>query len=214
MTGVTRWWWVRHAPVVGNGGRIHGQNDVPCDTSDTRALQALAAALPADAVWVTSHLARAVDTAKAITAAGVPARLSIVERDLAEQNFGRWQGLRWKDVDAADDPASKAFWRAPGLNAPPGGESFADLARRVAAVMGRLTAEHAGADIVAVTHGGTIRGALTLALELDPGQALSIKVDNLSLTRINHVGDAVAARRGGAWRVVGVNVPVVSQVKI
>ena len=207
MTGVTRWWWVRHAPVVGNGGRIHGQDDVPCDTSDTRALQALAASLPAGAVWVTSRLARAVDTAKAITAAGVPARLSIVERDLAEQNFGQWQGLRWKDIEAADDPAYEAYWRAPALNAPPGGESFADLARRVAAVMGRLTADHAGADIVAVTHGGTIRGALTLALALEPGQALSIKVDTLSLTRINHVDDAVAARRGGAWRVVGVNLP-------
>ena len=207
MTGVTRWWWVRHAPVVGNGGRIHGQDDVPCDTSDTRALQALAASLPAGAVWVTSRLARAVDTAKAITAAGVPARLSIVERDLAEQNFGQWQGLRWKDIEAADDPAYEAYWRAPALNAPPGGESFADLARRVAAVMGRLTAEYAGADIVAVTHGGTIRGALTLALALEPGQALSIKVDTLSLTRINHVDDAVAARRGGAWRVVGVNLP-------
>jgi len=208
MTGVTRWWWVRHAPVAGNGGRIHGQDDVPCDTSDTRAFQALAAALPADAVWVTSPLARAVDTAKAITAAGAAPRLSIVERDLAEQNFGRWQGRRWKDIEAADDPTYEAYWRAPGLNAPPGGESFADLARRVAAVMGRLTADHAGTDIVAVTHGGTIRGALTLALALDPGQALSIKVDNLSLTRINHVSDAMAARRGGAWRVVGVNVPV------
>ncbi len=207
MSRPTRWWWVRHAPVAGNGGRINGQNDVPCDTSDTRALQALAAALPADAVWVTSHLARAVDTARAITAAGVRARRSIVERDLAEQNFGRWQGLRWEDVEAADDPTYEAFWRNPALNAPPGGESFADLARRVAAVMRRLTAEHAGADIVAVTHGGTIRGALTLALDLEPGQALSIKVDNLSLTRIHHVSDAVAARRGGAWRVVCVNVP-------
>ncbi len=207
MSRPTRWWWVRHAPVAGNGGRINGQNDVPCDTSDTRAFQALAAALPGDAVWVTSHLARAVDTARAITAAGVRARRSIVERDLAEQNFGRWQGLRWEDVEAGDDPTYEAFWRSPALNAPPGGESFADLARRVAAVMRRLTAEHAGADIVAVTHGGTIRGALTLALDLEPGQALSIKVDNLSLTRINHVGDAVAARRGGAWRVVGVNVP-------
>jgi len=208
MTGVTRWWWVRHASVVGNGGRIHGQNDVPCDTSDTRAFQALAAALPAAAVWVTSPLARAVDTAQAITAAGAAARLSIVERDLAEQNFGQWQGRRWKDIEAADDPTYEAYWRNPALNAPPGGESFADLARRVAAVMGRLTADHAGADIVAVTHGGTIRGALTLALALEPGQALSIKVDNLSLTRINHVSDAMAARRGGAWRVVGVNVPV------
>jgi len=27
---VTRWWWIRHAPVR-DGGRIYGQSDLPCD---------------------------------------------------------------------------------------------------------------------------------------------------------------------------------------
>lgn len=64
-----RWWWVRHAPVVGHRGELNGQRDVPCDTSDSRAFAALAAVLPADAVWVTSHLSRARDTAAAILSA-------------------------------------------------------------------------------------------------------------------------------------------------
>ena len=35
ITGlVTRWWWVRHAPVIGVNGRIYGQDDLEADTSD------------------------------------------------------------------------------------------------------------------------------------------------------------------------------------
>ena len=30
----TRWWWVRHAPVREDNGRIYGQKDLGCDTSD------------------------------------------------------------------------------------------------------------------------------------------------------------------------------------
>ena len=30
-----RFWWVRHAPVVGNNGRCYGNNDVDCDVSET-----------------------------------------------------------------------------------------------------------------------------------------------------------------------------------
>ena len=29
---VTRWWWVRHAPVRSDGGNIYGQFDIECDT--------------------------------------------------------------------------------------------------------------------------------------------------------------------------------------
>ena len=31
MTQVTRWWWIRHAPVTANNGRIYGQGDPPAD---------------------------------------------------------------------------------------------------------------------------------------------------------------------------------------
>ncbi|MYG52066.1 MAG: histidine phosphatase family protein [Rhodospirillaceae bacterium] len=72
-------------------------------------------------------------------------------------------------------------------NAPPNGESFADLRRRVAAAVGRLSAGHRGRDIVAVAHGGTIRAALVGALDLPSPMALSLTIGNSSLTQIDLV---------------------------
>ena len=70
--GETRWWWVRHAPVVGHDGRIYGQSDMPCDCSDADAMKALAGVLPTEAVWITSHLKRTVETAAGMLNSTVP----------------------------------------------------------------------------------------------------------------------------------------------
>ena len=43
---ITRWWWVRHAPVRNDGGNIYGQTDLACDTSDTEVFDAVAKILP------------------------------------------------------------------------------------------------------------------------------------------------------------------------
>ena len=207
MSTATRWWWVRHAPVVGYDGRLYGQTDVPCDTSDSDSFRALAAALPGDAVWVISHLSRTQRTAAAIAAAGLETPPPLVEPDLAEQFFGDWQGLTWDEMQAADADAFEVFWQEPAGNAPPGGESFAAVIERTAAVVERLTALHAGRDIVAVTHGGTIRAALAMALDLTPAKGLALTVDTLSLTRIDHVTGGFLRGHGGAWRVSAMNVP-------
>jgi len=61
---------------------------------------------------------------------------------------------------------------------------------------------HAGRDIIAVAHGGTIRAALALALGLEPEAALAFTIENCPITRIDHVnGPGV----GNDWRVVTVN---------
>lgn len=201
----TRWWWVRHAPVIGHDGRIYGQSDVPCDTSDGKSYAALAALLPAGAVWVTSHLSRTTQTADAIAAAGLEAPDHVVEKDLSEQNFGHWQGMTWAEIQTDFGAEHTEFWRSPLATAPKGGESFTDLVARVTPVIHRLTAEHQGRDIIAVAHGGTIRSALTHALDLTPEAAMALKVDNLSVTRLDHVPSGVMQGHGGAWRVLGVN---------
>jgi len=196
---VTRWWLVRHAPIVNPGNVITGQMDLDADTGDAAALRALAAALPPEAVWVATHLRRTRQTAAAL---GTPAPL--VEPDLAEQSFGAWEGLTYAALDAAHADESRRFWDAPATGRPPGGESFAEVAARVAAAVDRLTAAHAGRDVVAVVHAGTVRAALALALGLDPEAALRFQVDTLSLTRLDHV--AVPGHPAG-WRVVWVNRP-------
>ncbi|MYG52065.1 MAG: histidine phosphatase family protein [Rhodospirillaceae bacterium] len=89
---VTRWWWIRHAPVIDDGGCFYGQADLEADTGDMAAHRALAEALPLDAVWVSSHLRRARQTAAAIGEAGYPLPEVQTHRDLAEQHFGDWQG--------------------------------------------------------------------------------------------------------------------------
>ncbi len=207
MTGPTRWWWVRHAPVVGPPGRIHGQADVGCDTGDRESFRALAGLLPRDGFWVISPLRRTRETATAIATAGLEVPEPVVESAFAEQNFGRWQGLGWQEMQAEDPVAYAAFWRNPTRNAPPEGESYAAQIERVAEAVDRLTATLAGRDIVSISHGGTIRAAVALALGLTPESAMAVVIDNLSVTRIEHVEDGLLSARHRVWRVQGVNMP-------
>jgi len=207
MSAVTRWWWVRHAPVVGVNGVIYGSDDVACDVSDVDTFRRLAGTLPGDAIWVTSHLTRARKTARAIADAGLAPPEPAIEEHLGEQCFGRWQGFSWDQMRDADAQAYDAFWQDPTRSRPPGGESFADLIARTRAVIERMTAEHRGRDIVAVAHGGTIRAAVSVALALEPENGMAIKVDTLSISVLEHVEDGLLRGRGGVWRVVGVNRP-------
>ena len=208
---VTRWWWVRHAPVVNHGGKIYGQGDIGCDVSDTASFEGLATKLPEGALWLTSHLSRTIDTANAILQAGGPAPADpgefITERDLAEQSFGDWQQCSWDDLHVQGGPEYTAFWGNPGYQAPPGGESFADLMVRTNAVIGRLNDAYPDRDIVAVTHGGTIRAAVALAMQAEPMMALGVTIGNLTLTRLDHVSDGLYRGQGGVWRVEGINLP-------
>jgi alpha-ribazole phosphatase len=202
-TVVTRWWWLRHAPVTSDGGRVYGQRDVACDVSDRAAFEILAQRLPKGAVWVASNLARTHMTAAAIRAAGLDAPEPIVEPALAEQNLGIFQGRMRAEV-YADNPDWRGFWLTPAHATPPGGESFVDVIARVAPVLKRLNAAYGGRDIVAVAHGGTIRAALAIVLALEPEMALAFVIDNLALTRIDHIAHGA----GAAWRVWAVNLPV------
>jgi len=198
---VTRWWWIRHAPVPNPEGRCYGQNDRDCDVSDNDSFAGLCSMLPPGAVLVTSDLLRTRKTAAAIAAAGLTLPEPIAEPTLREQSFGDWQGMRYEDIWAARG-ARHPYWLAPAYERPPSGESFADLLARLAPTVHRLTREHAGRDIVSVGHGGTVRAALAIALGIHADTALAFTVENLSLTRIDHIGESSG---GGHWRVVTVN---------
>lgn len=193
----TRWWLLRHAPVPCPFGRITGRLDVACDTSEDEAFRALARRIPVNPVLVESGLIRCRQTAGALEAAGLLLPPPLVEPDLVEQDFGRWQGRSWTDLDTAKDPDLAGFWRDPANTAPPGGESFAAMMARVGGAMQEITAAQAGRDILAIVHAGTIRAALAQALDLTPAQALRFAVQPLSLTRLDATPDG--------WRVEAVN---------
>jgi broad specificity phosphatase PhoE len=96
------------------------------------------------------------------------------------------------------------FWHAPAREAAPGGESFLAVIERVSRAVHRLVGMHAGRDIIAVAHGGTIRAALALALGLEPEAALAFTIENCSITRIDHID---GPGQGHGWRVFTVNRP-------
>lgn len=194
----TRWWWVRHAPVTANNGRIYGQQDLPCDTSEVAAYTGLKDLLPNDAVLVTSTLQRTVQTADAIREQGLTVAERYVVDDLKEQSFGDWQGLTYEEFGmSGKGPSANRYWLAPAYERAPNGESFTDLIARTVPAILDLNDKHSGRDIIAVTHGGTIRAALCYALNLDPEAALRFSVENLSVTRL----DCVETSENRYWRI-------------
>jgi alpha-ribazole phosphatase len=196
----TRWWWVRHAPVREDGGCIYGQKDLGCDTSDRVVFDAVGKILPRHAVWVSSNLKRTHQTADAIWAAGFPKPAAMTqEAALAEQHLGEWQGMN-RAAFLASRPAGSHWFAAIDVPAP-GGESFMDLYNRVTGAIERITLEHAGRDIIAVAHGGTIKAALGLALGGLPEKGLAFDIDNCSVTRLDHF----ATNGNSNWRLPMVN---------
>lgn len=200
-SSITRWWLVRHGPVPCPQGRIHGQLDVPCDVSDEDDFRQLAQRVPSHSLLVESGLMRCRQTSGALEAAGLVLPPPLIEPDLMEQDFGRWQGRSWNELQTAKDPDLPDFWRDPAHTAPPGGESFVEVCLRVKAALERISLSYGGRDILAVIHAGAIRAALAAALDLDPSQALRFAVQPLSLTRIDVTSDG--------WRVDGVNITAV-----
>jgi alpha-ribazole phosphatase len=186
MSDDLRLWLIRHAPVAGPNGVIHGL-DAPAEPSDAATLAALRAKLPDHAAVFASPSVRTLATAAAL------GLRPVAEPKFSEQDFGDWTGRRHDDLAREPGQAYAEFWRAPGTSRPPGGESFAEQIARVRDGLAKLPA----GDIVLVVHSGTIRAALAIALELTPEQALRFAVEPLSLTRIDRVA--------GGWRVVGVN---------
>ncbi|MCK0126388.1 histidine phosphatase family protein [Gelidibacter sp. F2691] len=182
MTKPVTWWWVRHGPT--HAKNMVGWRDLPADLSDHSAIARLSDHLPQDAAVISSDLIRAADTADAI--GNGRSRLPH-HADLREFHFGEWDGLGWQEVSERDPKLSRAFWETPGDHEAPGGESWNQLSARVTAVVDDLNqSDHR--NIVAVAHFGVILTQIALAGDMTAYHALSHKIDNLSVTRLEWDG--------------------------
>ncbi len=196
----TRFCLIRHAVVSPEYlALLYGQMDVPiCPARlsvDGLRYAKLGATLPKPANWVITPLARTRATAEAILGSGYGRVELQVEPGLIEQDFGHWQGRPMGEF--VNRPSQHPFWPVGGDETPPCGESFGDMRDRVGATLEKLAEAYHGKTVIAVSHGGAIRAAVAQALNLTSNQALSLAVDNLSVTRLE--------RYAHAWRVVSVN---------
>jgi len=179
-------WLIRHAPVDGPCGVVHGP-DAPPNLRDTAALSALTARLPPNAFAVCSPARRTRETAVSL---GLNPLTEVL---LREQDFGSWTGRRHSELVTELGDSYREFWKAPASNRPPSGESFVDQIARTNEALASMPS----GDVILVVHSGTVRAALAVALDLSPEAALRFIIDPLSLTRIDRL------ERG--WRVVAVN---------
>ena len=157
-------WLVRHARPLVDSGVCYGALDVPADEAATRRCAAqLAASLPMSGLpndsrqvsFSTSPLQRC----KLLThyLCGLrPDLAPIFDANLAEMNFGSWEGQHW---DAIGEEAVARWTDQFATHRPGGGESVQAFMKRVQTAM----AEVQGENTVWITHAGVIRAATLMA---------------------------------------------------
>ena len=153
---------LRHGRTAWNEhGRVQGRADVALSAHGRAALAGWTVPRPwRDGCWVSSPLSRARDTARALGAAD-----PVDAPELIEMDWGEWQGCTLPALRARD-PEGMRRNEARGLDfRPRGGESPREVRARVAAWVRGL--DPGGPPLVAVTHKGVIRAALSLATGWD-----------------------------------------------
>ena len=178
------WWLLRHAPTLGAAGCFAGSSDRPIGAVGDADAAALVKAVGPIDVAVVTPLRRTTATLERLRDNGLRVPRLLVERDLAEQDFGCWEEQAY-DLLAKLDPNYWPFWDDPVHARPPGGESFADVCRRTLSAYVRLERALDGARVLHVGHAGPIRAMLAAAEGGDAASALGRVVAPLSLRRLS-----------------------------
>ncbi len=105
-----------------------------------------------------------------------------------ERRFGAWDGLYFDEVEKSD-PEGYVAWKTDPLNfSPAGGETITDLLGRVQNGIGEILSVHSEETVVVVAHVGSIRVALTSALQMPLAAYRQLRIDYTSQTAIDFGG--------------------------
>ncbi|MEY9847341.1 bifunctional RNase H/acid phosphatase [Streptacidiphilus sp. MAP5-3] len=156
-----------------------------------RAASALAVRGTIEAI-VSSPLARCRETAGVVAdALGLEVH---VEDGLRETDFGIFEGLTFAEVKERHQAALDA-WLASPKAAPPDGESFVAVTRRVSAARDRLLTRYAGRTVLVVSHVSPIKTLVRLALGA-PAEALyRMELSAAALSAVQYYADGNASLR-------------------
>ena len=187
----TRLVLIRHGESASNAGRwISGQDScgglTPLGVAQAEALRdrlAVDPSLRPDVVLV-STMPRAVHTAEIVAE---PSGLGVVQRaDLIERTSGEAEGLT---IDEYVERYGMAPWSDWDRPLSPGGESGEEFATRVLSATDDIVAQHRGATVWVVCHGGVIM--VSAARRWTPGGA-SAATSLASLPIVSPVNTSVS----------------------
>ncbi|MFF1711859.1 bifunctional RNase H/acid phosphatase [Streptomyces sp. NPDC058268] len=174
----------------GSGGSDPSLSEVGREQAE-RAAAAFAARGTIQAI-VSSPLKRCQETAQAVAGRlGLDVR---IDEGLRETDFGAWEGLTFGEVRASRPEELNAWLASPDM-APPGGESFAEVALRVSAARDLLAAEYAGRTVLLVTHVTPIKTLVRLALGAPPESLFRMELSAASVSAVAYYGDGNASLR-------------------
>ena len=192
----TRLVLIRHGSTEHSADRrFSGRNDLPLDPAGEAQVAALARRAPSlghVAAIFSSPLRRARQTADAVAAA---LRLPVsVTEDLAELDFGSWEGLTHAEVRERDPDELAAWYASPDV-ATPGGESLTALTRRVRRARNAVIAAHPGQVVAVVTHVSPIKALVRLALDAPPSSVYRLHLDTASVSVLDYFADGASSLR-------------------
>lgn len=167
-------YFVRHGETDWNAeGRLQGQRDIPLNdvgrvqAEEVAPMLRAAAGAVEDLAWWTSPLSRARETMEILRGAlGLAPGVYRQDPRLKELSFGRWEGLTWKEAETRDPRLAAARIADKWGAAPPDGETYEQVAGRVADFL----AERDRATVV-VAHGGVGRAIMALIGGVDRRRA-------------------------------------------
>ena len=188
-------YYVRHGETAWNAaGRFQGAQDIPLnDLGVTQAahaggilddLFAREGLMPMSLGFVASPLGRARHTMELVRGVlRLPAADYALDQRLREIGYGEWEGSTLAQQQASHPDIfairERDKWGVP----PPGGESYASVAKRMQDWYQSLEG-----DTVAVAHGGTARALMV---------ALGIETPEIALDQIIEQGAVYVFRDGG-----------------
>jgi broad specificity phosphatase PhoE len=158
-------------------------SDEPLEPYGRRSLSLLSGHLPTSDGILRSPALCAAQTAEGL---GLDA---LIEPSLRDCDFGHWAGRALADIEARE-PDSLAEWLSDPHAAPHGGESFAEVTKRVGIWMDGLPAD--AGTILGITHANIIRAAIVHALGVEPRAFPRIDVAPLARAKLSGAG--------GRWR--------------
>jgi probable phosphoglycerate mutase len=132
------------------------------------------------------------------TADAVAAKLGLgvsIEEGLRETDFAAWEGLTYAEVRERYPDDLEAWLASPKAAPTGGGESFATVARRVAATRDKLLALHQGRTILLVTHVTPVKTLVRLALGAPPESLFRMELSAASLSAVAYYADGNASLR-------------------
>ena len=171
-------YFVRHGETDWNRERrLQGQHDIPLNPLGRtqaercgallRDLLAKGSIAVADYDYVSSPLGRARETMELMRSAmGLDPSAYRTDARLMEMSFGRWEGFTYAELQAREAEALAARERDKWGFVLPGGESYAQLEKRV-----QVWYEGIGRASVVSAHGGVCRALMALLKVVQPSEA-------------------------------------------